>query len=186
MKQKNVWIVVGVIVVLVILWAIFRPDTAFVDKKVNEPIPEQHMMDKKNTKMNKDDMGMKKDNMDMKMDKAMVNGMFHKGAHDTSGSAAIYHLADGKNVLRLSNFSTSNGPDVHVLLVTANDVMDNKAVTKDNSIDLGKIKGNMGNQNYDIPANIDINKYHSVVIWCERFNVSFGAAPLSMMMDMKK
>lgn len=177
MKQKSIYIGVGIVVVLVIAWAIFRPETAFVDKKVNEPAPNMRMNDKK-TMMPKEDMGMKQDNMDMKMEMVLGKGMFHNGEHDTSGMATIYQLGDNKNVLRLSDFTTSNGPDVHVLLVENKDVMKSSDVMIEKAVDLGSIKGNMGNQNYDTPANIDVSKYHSVVIWCKRFHVSFGAAPL--------
>jgi hypothetical protein len=179
MKQKSIFIVVGVLVLVVILWAIFRPETAFVDKKVNESSPQQNMMmNEKNPSMPQDDMYKKKDNMMMQKDSVLAKGMFHKGAHDTSGMATIHQLENGKKVLRLSDFATSNGPDVRVLLVTANDVTDSSMVTKDNSIDLGALKGNKGNQNYDIPANVDVSKYHSVTIWCQRFSVNFGTAPL--------
>ena len=81
----------------------------------------------------------------------VLAGQFHKGAHDTSGTATIYQLGDGKRILRLTNFKTSNGPDVHVYLVAANDARDNDTVKKAGFLDLGSIKGNEGDQNYDLP-----------------------------------
>jgi len=82
----------------------------------------------------------------------VLAGQFHKGAHDTSGMATIYQLGDGKRILRLTNFKTSNGPDVHVYLVAANDATDNDTVKKAGFLDLGSIKGNEGDQNYDLPS----------------------------------
>jgi hypothetical protein len=111
--------------------------------------------------------------------KSLAAGQFHKGAHDTSGMATIYEVAGGKRVLRLTNFKTSNGPDVHVYLVAANDAMDSDTVKKSGFIDLGSIKGNEGDQNYELPATADLAKYRAATIWCARFNVNFGTAPLS-------
>src|SRR5207249_5692728 len=83
-----------------------------------------------------------------------------------------------KRVLRLTDFKTSNGPDVHVYLVAAPDVKDDATVKKAGFIDLGSMKGNMGDQNYDVPESADLRKYQAVTIWCARFNVNFGTAPL--------
>jgi hypothetical protein len=79
----------------------------------------------------------------------------------------------------LTNFETSNGPDVRVYLVAAEDAKDNETVKKAGFIDLGSMKGNKGDQNYDVPADADLNKYRSVSIWCRRFSVNFGAASLA-------
>ena len=107
-------------------------------------------------------------------------GVFHGQLHSTNGRAAIYKGSDGKLTLRLTNFKTSNGPDVHVLLIAAADAQDNYNFLKNNveRIELGKLKGNEGDQNYDIPASTDLTKFHTVAIYCERFNANFGTAPL--------
>jgi hypothetical protein len=109
---------------------------------------------------------------------ALLTGQFHKGAHDTSGTVAIYRADGGSQILRLTNFKTSNGPDVHVYLVAANDASDNETVTKAGFTDLGSLKGNEGDQNYTVPASVDLAKYRAVTIWCKRFSVNFGTAPL--------
>jgi hypothetical protein len=106
-------------------------------------------------------------------------GSFHSNAHETKGSATIYRRTDGTRVLRLADFETSNGPDVRVYLVAAPDVNDDATVTRAGFVELGKLKGNKGDQNYEIPANVDLGKYRSVTIWCKRFSVNFGTAPLS-------
>ena len=103
-------------------------------------------------------------------------GTFVSGAHTTTGTATIYKLDDGSRILHLANFSTSNGPKVHVILadhpILGNDVENAK------SIDLGDLKGNTGNQNYAIPADVTLTDVKSVAIYCERFHVNFGAATL--------
>jgi hypothetical protein len=82
-------------------------------------------------------------------------------------------------VLRLTDFATSNGPDVRVYLVAAPDASDNETVTQAGFIELGKLKGNQGDQNYDVPADLDLTKYRAVTIWCRRFSVNFATAPLT-------
>jgi hypothetical protein len=107
-------------------------------------------------------------------------GVFHGQVHSTSGRASIYKGPDGNLTLRLTKFKTSNGPDVHVLLIAADDAQDNDNFLKSNvgRIELGKLKGNEGDQNYDIPRGTDLTKFHTVAIYCERFNANFGTAPL--------
>jgi pentapeptide MXKDX repeat protein len=114
------------------------------------------------------------------MAKTLFTGKFHGKVHATSGRATVYQEADGKQVLRLTNFKTSNGPDVHVILVATKDAMDDANFLKDNTekLELGKLKGNEGDQNYEIPAGTDLTKFRTVSIYCERFNANFGAAPL--------
>jgi hypothetical protein len=82
-------------------------------------------------------------------------------------------------VLRFTDFKTSNGPDVHIYLVAADDTTDSESVTKAGFVDLGSIKGNIGDQNYAMASDVDLSKYRSVSVWCKRFSVNFGAAPLA-------
>jgi Electron transfer DM13. len=112
--------------------------------------------------------------------KTLYTGRFHGKAHSTEGRATVYRQEDGKLLLRLTNFKTSNGPDVHVILVAAKDASDDANFLKSNTerLELGKLKGNEGDQNYEIPAGTDLGKFTTVSIYCERFNANFGAAPL--------
>lgn len=111
------------------------------------------------------------------MAKTLFTGKFHGKVHKTEGRATVYQEADGKLELRLTGFKTSNGPDVHVILVAAYE--DAKSLKSDTErIELGKMKGNEGDQNYEIPAGTDLTKFRTVSIYCERFNANFGAAPL--------
>jgi electron transfer DM13 len=112
--------------------------------------------------------------------KALETGSFHGKVHNTSGRATIYREADGHLILRLTDFKTSNGPDVHVVLIAAKDAGDDANFLKSSTerVELGTLKGNEGDQNYDIPAGTDLKKFQTVSIYCERFNANFGAAPL--------
>jgi Electron transfer DM13 len=141
-------------------WYAFRPERLFINQRVNEQFPTAAAANNQ-----------------------LAAGQFHSGAHETKGMAAVFQLADGKKTLRLTNFETSNGPDVHVYLVAAQDAKDNEAVTKADVVDLGTLKGNIGDQNYELPANADLVKYRAVTIWCKRFSVNFGTAPLSSSMQ---
>ena len=112
--------------------------------------------------------------------KTLYTGTFHGKVHHTSGRATVYEESDGRLILRLTNFKTSNGPDVHVVLIAVKDASDDADFLKSGTerVELGKLKGNEGDQNYDIPAGTDLNKFRAVSIYCERFNANFGTAPL--------
>ena len=85
-------------------------------------------------------------------------------------------------MLRLEGLDTSNGPDLHVWLTDA-PVLEGRAgwfVFDDGAfVDLGELRGNQGDANYPLPADVDLEDLTSVSIWCERFAVSFGAAELA-------
>src|SRR5437899_6836541 len=92
------------------------------------------------------------------------------GFHNAEGNARVVSLTDGSKILRLENFKSTNGPNVHVYLST-----DKRAT---DFVDLGKLKANNGNQNYNIPVGTDITKHNIVLIWCKDFSVLFGSAAL--------
>ena len=98
---------------------------------------------------------------------------FHKG----SGTATIYRSADGKSVLRFEDFRVTNGPDLRVLLAPASNPQGRDDI--EGYIELGKLKGNMGNQNYFLPDGEDGSGYGSVVIFCYPFKVVFSVATLN-------
>jgi len=112
--------------------------------------------------------------------KTLETGTFHGKVHSTSGRATIYQEEKGNLVLRLTNFKTSNGPDVHVILIAVKDADDDANFLKSGveRVELGSLKGNEGDQNYAIPNGTDLSKFQTVSIYCERFNANFGAAPL--------
>jgi hypothetical protein len=113
------------------------------------------------------------------VDQVIATGRFHGVAHGGTGLAQVHQLADGKRILRLTQFDTSNGPDLQLYLVAANDTMDSDAVKKAGFVTLGALKGNQGDQNYEIPADVDLAKYQSITVWCRRFGVNFTTAALS-------
>ena len=99
---------------------------------------------------------------------------FHKG----SGEATVYRGPDGTLLLRLENFKVTNGPELHVVLSPHEDPKTQQQVMLAGWVDLGKLKGNVGNQNYFIPDNVDVNAQQSVVIYCKPFHVIFSVATL--------
>ncbi len=110
-----------------------------------------------------------------------LRGALISHEHDTAGTVAVLRLADGSRVLRFTDLDTSNGPDLKVVLSDAKvlpgragwHVFDDGVHRK-----IGNLKGNKGSQNYTIPADVDLGDFRSVSIWCDRFNVSFGASEL--------
>ena len=109
-------------------------------------------------------------------------GEFISHEHSTSGTVKILRLADGSRVLRLEDLDTSNGPDLKVVLSDAA-VKPGKAgwhVFDDNRhVKIANLKGNKGSQNYVLPGDVNLGDFRSVSIWCDRFNVSFGATELT-------
>lgn len=93
------------------------------------------------------------------------------GIHNAKGLAKILTISNGSQILRLENFKSTNGPDVHLYLSNNKQAND--------FIDLGRLKANNGNQNYKIPMDIDFNHYGYVLIWCKPFSVLFGSAQLN-------
>lgn len=110
--------------------------------------------------------------------KLLLSGEFHAVEHHGTGMAAIYQLPDGKRVLRLENLDVLNGPDLYVWLAGAADANDNQTILDGGYFEVAPLKGNTGNQNYELPADLDLSKYHSVTIWCRQFSVNFATASL--------
>jgi hypothetical protein len=158
--RRRTWIA-GLVVLGAIGWYLFRPELLFVKTSVNEALPSE--------------VGA----LDARTEAGvLLRGQFRSIAHETVGTAAV-HEVNGRRVLRLTGFSTSNGPDVRVYLVAAPDAPDDESVTRAGFVELGKLKGTQGDQNYDIPAGVDLEKYRAATIWCHRFSVNFGTAPLT-------
>jgi len=92
------------------------------------------------------------------------------GIHNAEGQVKVLELNDSTNFLRLEDFKATNGPDLYVYLSTDKSASD--------IVNLGRLKGNVGNQNYEIPQGTDLSKYATVLIWCQAFSVLFGSAEL--------
>lgn len=112
----------------------------------------------------------------------VAEGRFVTHEHDTTGTARVVRAADGSHQLELVGLDTSDGPDLRVWL-SDQPVREGKAgwhVFDDGAhVELGRLKGNRGDQVYRIDGDIDPAAYRSVSIWCKRFSVSFGAAALT-------
>jgi Electron transfer DM13 len=156
----KMWIKIAIPVAAVGLlaaWYAFRPERLVVNRSVNEAMPNAP---------------------GAASAQPLESGRFYSILHPTEGTATIYQMGDGTRVLRFTNFSTSNGPDVHVYMVAADDAKDAASVLRAGFIDLGSIKGNIGDQNYTLGPDVDLSKYRAVSVWCKRFSVNFGTAPL--------
>jgi hypothetical protein len=153
------WKIAAPIVVIAFLaaWYAFRPERLVVNRRVDEAMPTVQTGSSP---------------------QPLVSGQFYSILHPTTGTATIYRMGDGTRVLRLTNFTTSNGPDVHVYMVASDDAKDAATVEQAGFIDLGAMKGNIGDQNYALAGDLDLAKYRAVSIWCKRFSVNFGAAAL--------
>jgi hypothetical protein len=108
----------------------------------------------------------------------LSSGGFRSLEHGTTGVARIVELADGSRFVRLEQLDTSNGPDLRVYL-TDQPVSDDWHIWDDGAfVDLGELKGNVGDSNYRVPDDVELSGFRTVVIWCRRFEVGFGVAPI--------
>lgn len=112
--------------------------------------------------------------------RTLTQGSFVDAEHETSGTARILELADGSRVLRLEGLASSDGPDLHVWLSDATAGGSWGKYDDGEYVRLGRLKATHGNQNYLIPADADLSTMRSVVIWCDRFNIAFGSAPIQV------
>ena len=159
---------IGVLAVLgAAAWYAFRPERLFINQTVNESLAAARPATPAATSATADAPA------------PLAAGRFHGVHHETTGLATVYRLPNGKRVLRFTEFATSNGPDVQIYLVAAADAQDNATVTRAGFVNLGPMKGNQGDQNYDVPDDLDLSKYKAVTVWCRRFGVNFATAPLT-------
>lgn len=157
-----------------VLW--FEPQKLFVEDRVDEALPggsTEDMSGQGASEMEGDGAG----SGASAAPAVIARGPFMSLEHQSSGTAVVLEAAGGKRFLRFEDFRTSNGPDLVVYLSA-------KAASEDwygydqDFVDLGELKGNVGNQNYAIPQGVDLGRYRSAVVWCRRFEVGFAVAPL--------
>lgn len=151
-------IISAIIAAIVMPLSVYTISPLFIESTINEELP----------------ASMQTMNGDQQRVMTTHSGRFvgvDDGIHDAQGVALVVPLEDGKNLLRLEDFHSTNGPDLHVYLATDN--------TASDFVNLGRLKANNGNQNYEIPEGIDISKYDTALIWCKQFSVLFGHAELS-------
>ncbi|WKZ35191.1 MAG: DM13 domain-containing protein [Anaerolineales bacterium] len=188
-KNSSPWGYLGIVIVLGIVvafgWWFFSP--AFIDKAVSEPLPTSVVEvsgtpseAETNPTVEAVEPQAPVENPPVVVaDQVLSRGSFYNLAHLSSGEAAVYQLADSTRILRLQNFSVDNGPDLYVYLVPVDPVPNASGSEIPGYYSLGRLKGNIGDQNYELPADLDLSQYKSVVIWCQAFAVPFAAAPLN-------
>jgi hypothetical protein len=167
-SRRRRYVVAGAVVALAValvglIW--FQPQKLFIDDTVNEAAP---LVAERTVVEPRTDASAARTTPPRER-----RGSFSSLAHPTKGTATVLTLDDGSQVLRFEGFETSNGPDVRVYLSAG----DRDSYGKD-FIDLGGLKGNIGDQNYAIPSGTDLDRYDIAVIWCRRFTVAFGDATL--------
>ncbi|MBF6353359.1 DM13 domain-containing protein [Nocardia higoensis] len=159
-------LVVVAAIVLVAATVVFEPWRLFTSTTVEEPAPTAAVAGD-----------------DPAEPRVLARGAFISHEHATSGTVVVLGLADGSRVLRVENLDTSDGPDLHVWLAAAPVLAGREGwhvFDDDEHVDLGQLKGNRGDQNYPVPAEVDLAAVPNVSIWCDRFDVSFGAAELAL------
>ncbi|MEU7905764.1 DM13 domain-containing protein [Actinoplanes sp. NPDC049118] len=173
-RRRVTWLVLaaGAVVVAVVL-PLFQPWKLWVDETVDEPPPAAAAAASGTASAGPRAAA---------GPATIARGTFESHEHDTTGAVRVVRDSDGARYLRIEDLDTSNGPALKVWLTDAPVLTgrDGWHVFDDGRhVDLGALKGNKGSQNYPIPAGVDLAAYRSVSIWCARFRVSFGAAPLT-------
>ncbi|WP_233359021.1 DM13 domain-containing protein [Thermomonospora amylolytica] len=179
LRKPVVWVgLVVLAVVAAVALALFQPWLLFVDETVNESGPAGVTAPAATPGGGQQPP---QGQQGQQGPQVLAGGSFISHEHGTSGTVRVIRLADGKRVLRIENLDTSNGPDLWVWL-SDQPVKEGTGgwfVFDDGAyVELGRLKGNKGSQNYEIPADADLGRLTSVTIWCKRFHVSFGAAAL--------
>jgi hypothetical protein len=111
---------------------------------------------------------------------ALGSGQFTEvdSVHTGEGTATVYQLADGRRILRFEPFKVQNGPDLYVYLSGHPMPRSSAQLHEQGALEVARLKGNLGDQNYELPADLDLAQYRSVVIYCKRFSVIFSTAEL--------
>ena len=157
-------------VVFVLVW--FQPQQAFLNTTVEETLPGASAPASPGPGASIPSPG------GGESSSVLASGQFRSLEHETTGRALLVRLSDGRVLLRFEDLDTLNGPDLRVYLSEVPAGGDARAYGED-FVDLGALKGNKGNQNYLVPEDVDLTRFKSAVIWCRRFTVGFGVAPLS-------
>jgi hypothetical protein len=188
-NKKTWWIAGGAVatVIVVVGLLLFEPWTLFIDREVDDDFPElsQPAPTELAPTTEAGDQAIEGTSPAPTTSEVpsgpvvVASGAFTSIEHTTTGTAFIATLPDGSSVLRFEELATDNGPDLKVYL-SEEPVGGDAAAYAERGIDLGGLKGNLGNQNYDIPAGTVLTRFRSAVIWCDRFSVGFGVAPLDV------
>ncbi len=176
-RRRWRWVVVagvGAVALVVLVW--FQPQKLVIDERVDDAIPVATAPPAAGAR----DQALPGSTTEPPASLEPVElarGELGSLDHSTSGVSRLLALADGRRILRLEDLDASNGPDLYVYL-TANPADGEEAGFDDDYVNLGRLKGNQGDQNYEVPAELDLASPGTVVIWSDRFNSAFGAADL--------
>lgn len=165
-----------VVAAAVLFW--FQPQKLLIDDKVNEAIPTATGLPDGSTSGTESPPSSTASSDDPTGPRELARGDFVSLDHGTSGVARVLELGAGERIVRLEGLDTDNGPDLFVYL-TPNPANGDEGGFDDDFVNLGRLKGNRGDQNYELAPEVDLNRYTTVVIWCDRFNAAFGAADLT-------
>lgn len=181
-------VLLGALLVILIGFAAFwlQPWTLFSSVEVVEPSPQTRTDAPSQTQPESSNPAPQPQSVSPEPQPAtepiiLLEGALISHEHDTSGTVKVIELPNGSRTLRIEGLETSNGPDLEVWLSDAEVVagFDGWFLFDDGEfLSLGKLKGNVGDQNYLIPENVELDQFSSMSIWCVRFAVSFGAAEL--------
>lgn len=173
--------IVGVgLAVFVVVW--FEPHKLFIDDRVDEGLPVAAAAEAGGPSPSEEAGSEQPDDTGATPasggPETLARGRFRPLEHDVLGEARILRPTDGSLFLRFDDLDVSNGPDLRVYLSVLPASDDWYVYDDEEFLDLGDLKGNIGSQNYLLPAGIDLEKWKSAVIWCRRFSVGFAVAPL--------
>jgi hypothetical protein len=166
------WPVLGAYVVTAVVVGVYLGRSVFMDDVVNEQVASAAPAGSTPTTAAEDSgQGAAPEPRNV----LLRAGRFESVRHSASGKAQAIDLADGGNVLTLTDFEVDNGPDLRVYLVAGSARSEGEV---EDFVDLGGLKGNIGNQQYELPRDLDVGRHSTVVIWCRAFSVLFARAPL--------
>lgn len=186
--MKKGMILAIIVAAIAVPAGVYAVSPLFINTTIDEPLPvagDKTMEDKSTEDAamadKNDDAMMEKEGEDSMMTDKGEDAMIEKelagnfagagdGIHNAEGIVRVVYLEDGSDVLRIEDLQATNGPDLYVYLATDKQAFD--------FVDLGRLKANNGNQNYDIPDGTDLSKYDTVLVWCKSFSVLFGSAEL--------
>ncbi|TYL53506.1 DM13 domain-containing protein [Agromyces mariniharenae] len=184
------WVIGGVLVAGAVIAAlVFQPWLLFIDVRVDDAIPVTSPTAAATPSAGDDsssppvarDTPLPSTPAEPAGPVELSSGSLISHEHETTGTVRVIQLPDGTRQLAIEDLQTTNGPDVHVWL-SAGPVIEGFdgwfTAGGHPYVDLGMIKGNQGNQLYDIPVDVDLAAYPTVDLWCVQFSVSFGAAAL--------
>lgn len=185
-RKRGIWLAVGgVLLVVVVVGAlVFQPWLLFIDEQVDEGEDASEVVGTASGGLA--DTTVPEASGSARTRVQLASAGFIDAEHGTTGTATIFRRSDGTRFLRLTDLDTSNGPDLHVWITDqpsggdCEGCFDSWGTYDDGDyVKLGALKGNRGNQSYEIPDDADLAGMRSVVIWCDRFNVAFGTAAIA-------